>query len=61
MAEIDPLDFQEVDSVKFYNTLLVLCILLISMSGLILSMLYQYVLLQKKKTAYHIPDVRTDE
>lgn len=49
MAEIDPLDFQEVDSVKFYNTLLVLCILLISMSGLILSMLYQYVLLQRRK------------
>lgn len=56
MAEIEPLDFQQVDSVKFYNTLLVLCILLISMSGLILSMLYQYVLLQRRKqlTIYRI-------
>ena len=49
LAEIEPLNFQEVDSLKFYNTLLVLCILLISMSGLILSMLYQYVLLQRRK------------
>lgn len=56
MAEIEPLDFQQVDSVKFYNTLLVLCILLISMSGLILSMLYQYVLLKRRKqlTIYRI-------
>ena len=49
LADIDPLNFQEVDSLKFYNTLLVLCVLLISMSGLILSMLYQYVLLQRRK------------
>ncbi|MCM1128245.1 MAG: hypothetical protein NC429_17475 [Lachnospiraceae bacterium] len=49
LAEVEALDFQEVDSVKFYNTLLVLCILLISMSGLTLSVLYQYVLLQRRK------------
>ncbi len=49
LAEIQPMELQEVDSRKFYKTLLVLCILLVGMSGLILSMLYQYVLLQRRR------------
>lgn len=49
MAEIPALDIQEVDSMKFYNTLLVLCVLLAAVSGIVLSVLYEYILLQRKK------------
>lgn len=56
LADIPSLDIPEIDSLKFYNTLLVLCILLIVMSGIILSILYEYVLLQRKRqlTIYRI-------
>lgn len=49
MAEIPALDIQEVDSTKFYNMLLVLCVLLAAVSGIVLSILYEYILLQRKK------------
>lgn len=56
LADIPELDIQEVDSLKFYNTLLVLCVLLIVMSGIVLSMLYEYVLLQRRRqlTVYRL-------
>lgn len=49
MAEIPALDIQEVDSTKFYNTLLVLCVLLAAVSGIVVSVLYEYILLQRKR------------
>lgn len=49
MADIPTLDIQEIDSQKFYDILLVLCIVLIVMSGIILSLLYEYILLRRKR------------
>lgn len=46
-ADIPKLDIPEVDSLKFYNSLLALCLLLIIMSGIVLCLLYEYVLLQR--------------
>ena len=56
MADIPVLDIQEVDSLRFYDTLLILCIILIGMSGIVLSLLYEYILLRRKRqlTIYRI-------
>ena len=55
-ATVEPLDLPEEDSEKFYNSLLLLCFVMVSLSGVVLSVLYEYVLLKRRKqiTIYRI-------
>ena len=55
-VEIPALDLPEEDSEKFYNSLLLLCFVMVSLSGVVLSVLYEYVLLKRRKqiTIYRI-------
>ncbi len=50
LVEIPELDLPEADSMKFYNTLLVLCMVMVVFSGTVLSFLYQYIFLQRKRS-----------
>ncbi len=43
------LDIQEIDNTQFYNSLLVLCIIVSIMSAGILTMLFEYILLQRRR------------
>ena len=47
MADIPEMHIQEINSTKFYNSLLVLCVILVLLSGVVVSFLYQYILLQR--------------
>ncbi len=43
------LDIQEIDNTQFYNSLLLLCIIISIMSAGILTMLFEYILLQRRR------------
>lgn len=49
MAHIPELGIPDIDSLRFYNSLILICVLLVVMSGTILSMLFQYVFLQRRR------------
>jgi len=47
IADIPDINIVEDNSIKFYNSLLMLCIALALISGIIVSFLYQYIILQR--------------
>lgn len=49
IAVIDDLEIEDLDSQQFYNVLLVLTVLLALLAAVVLSMLYEYIILQRKK------------
>lgn len=49
-AMIQPRDIHETDAEKFYNTLLTLCISISTLSAIVVSFLYEYILLKRRKT-----------
>lgn len=49
-VQVPNLDINEIDNGKFYNSLLLLCVALFFMSALVVSVLYQYVILKRKRT-----------
>lgn len=50
IAVVDELDIREADNQRFYNTLIILAVLLAVFSGIVLSLLYEYIILQRKKS-----------
>lgn len=49
MAQLPPLDMPDADSTKFYNTLTMLCVIMIGISGMVFAMLYEYIFLQRRR------------
>lgn len=56
VAVIPDLDIKDADSQRFYNALLILTVLLALLTGVVLAMLYEYIILQRKKrlTVYRL-------
>lgn len=50
LAEIMPLNLREVNAERFYNTLLYLCLIMVVLSSVVTSFLYQYILLRRERT-----------
>ncbi|MDE6759774.1 MAG: hypothetical protein K2J90_03730 [Lachnospiraceae bacterium] len=48
-VELSGFEMPDRDSTRFYYTLTLLCVLMMGMSGVVLAMLYEYILLQRKK------------
>lgn len=48
-VEMPPLAIPELDGTQFYTTLTIICILMTILSGVVLAMLYEYILLQRKR------------
>ncbi len=48
-VEMPDFEMPDRDSTKFYYTLTLLCVLMMGMSGVVLAMLYEYILLQRKR------------
>lgn len=46
---IAPLAIPELDATEFYTTLTICCILMVVLSGIVLAMLYEYILLKRRK------------
>lgn len=49
LAAVMPLNLREVNSERFYNTLLYLCIIVTVLSSVVTSFLYQYILLRRER------------
>lgn len=49
VAHVLPLAAPNLDGTKFYTTLVVICMLMAVLSGVVLAMLYEYILLQRKR------------
>lgn len=49
MIQISDFSVPDMDSTKFYDTLTLLCVMMAALSGIVLAMLYQYILLQRKE------------
>ncbi len=49
VAHVLPLAIPDLDGTKFYTTLIIICTLMALLSGVVLAMLYEYILLQRKK------------
>lgn len=48
-VQIPKLAVPDIDSTRFYNTLTLLCVMMMLLSGIVLAVLFEYILLQRKK------------